>query len=68
VIGGVQDNGAALRQVLMRIPKEIYDDDQRSKARAIDEKEASLKSGQVAGAGKGEMYMPDDTRIRHGGA
>jgi hypothetical protein len=52
----------------MRIPKEIYDDDQRSKARAIDEKEASLKSGQVAGAGKGEMYMPDDTRIRHGGA
>lgn len=47
---GTQKTGAALRAVLMRIPKEIYQDDQLAKQRAIDETEVSLKSGAVPGA------------------
>lgn len=57
-IAGVQANGAPLRSVLCRKLKTYYEDDQREKSRAIDEKEASLKSGAVPGAGGAGMYVP----------
>ncbi len=53
---GTQTDGKALKQILMRIPKEIYTHDQRAKERAIDGVEAGLKSGAVSGASQGEMY------------
>lgn len=58
---GTQVNGAAMRAVLMEIPDEIYQDDQRAKFRAIDETEAGIRSGKVAGA------SPDDQAKIYGG-
>lgn len=55
---GIGDDGKPMKSVLMRIPKEIYDDDQRAKARAIDATEASLKSGAVPSAGGENTYIP----------
>lgn len=52
-LAGTKKTGEAMRSVLMRIPKEIQIDDNRVKARAIDAREASLKSGAVPGAGEG---------------
>lgn len=45
-----------MRTVLMRIPKEIYDEDQRAKIRATDESEASLRGGAVPAASGEQMY------------
>jgi hypothetical protein len=50
VYAGTMKDGSALKQVLMRIPREIYHEDQASKKRAIDETEAGIASGKVAGA------------------
>lgn len=47
---GTQVNGAAMRAVLMEIPIEIYQEDQRAKHRAIDETEKGIVSGKVSGA------------------
>jgi hypothetical protein len=58
---GTQTNGAAMRAVLMEIPDEIYQDDQRAKHRAIDETEAGIAAGKVAGA------SPDDQAKIYGG-
>ena len=55
---GTGTNGAPMRAVLLRKLKTYHDDDQAAKAKAIDEKEASLKSGAVPGAGQGETYVP----------
>ena len=46
---GTQKSGEALKQVLMWIPKEIYDEDQRAKQRRINETEGSIGK-KVAGA------------------
>ena len=61
---GTTTAGAAMRGVLLRKKRKFYEDDQREKQRAIDEKEASLKSGTVPGAGNGEMYVPDGSGIQ----
>lgn len=47
---GTTKDGAAMKQLLMRIPLEIYEEDRRAKARAINETEAGIASGKVAGA------------------
>lgn len=63
---GVATNGSPLRGVLLRKLKTYYNDDKAAKAQAIDDKEASLKSGAVPGAGQGEMYVPRSDGIRIG--
>jgi hypothetical protein len=58
---GTQTNGAAMRAVLMEIPDEIYQEDQRAKFRGINETEAGIAAGKVAGA------SPDDQSKIYGG-
>jgi hypothetical protein len=58
---GTNVDGSALKTVLMRIPEEIYHEDQASKQRAIDETEAGIARGNVAGA------SPDDQSKIYGG-
>jgi hypothetical protein len=57
ILRQLQDNGAPLRTVLMRIPREIYEGDQRVKARAIDQKEAGLSAGNIPEAGADAKYF-----------
>lgn len=63
VHAGTTEQGHAQRAVLCRKLKTYYNDDQAQKQRAIDEREASLKSGAVPGAGKGEVYSPSASSI-----
>jgi hypothetical protein len=58
---GTNADGSALKTVLMRIPEEIYQEDQASKQRAINETEAGIARGNVAGA------SPDDQSKIYGG-
>jgi hypothetical protein len=58
---GTNLDGSALKTILMWIPEEIYHEDQASKQRAIDETEAGIARGNVAGA------SPDDQSKIYGG-
>lgn len=58
VVVGERKDGSALRGVLLRKLKAYYDDDQREKSRAIDDKEAGMLTGAVSGARAGETYIP----------
>ncbi len=61
VYAGKTENGAAMKSVLMRIPKEIYDEDQAAKKRRIDETEVGIARGKVAEA------SPEDQAAFYGG-
>jgi hypothetical protein len=47
---GTKENGGALKAVLMRIPKEIADEDRLAKRNRIDERMTSIQRGRVAEA------------------
>jgi hypothetical protein len=63
---GTQTNGAPMRAVLMEIPEEIYQEDQRAKHRAIDETEAGIISGKVSGADQSDQAAFDAHPVKGG--
>jgi len=54
IIGGVAPEGGGLKQYLMEIPQELYEQDQQAKQAAIDETEAAMKRGEVDGKAPGQ--------------
>lgn len=71
-LGGIGPKGAE-RMVLVRKPKAYHDNDARKKSDAIDDVEASMRTGRVPGAGVEAGYTPSadgrtpSTRIGRGG-
>lgn len=63
IAAGSDRHGKPLRQVLLRKPKEYHDEDQRAKARAIDETEQAMVGGNIPGAASSEIQ--NDFRIGH---
>lgn len=59
VRAGTQDNGNAVRSILVRKPKAFANDDKAAKQRRIDETEASLKQGNSPGGNSDGQYVPD---------
>jgi hypothetical protein len=56
---GMGEHGRPVRAILVRKPKDFYEDDKRAAQRRIDEKEAGLRSGNAsAGMSQGESYVP----------
>ncbi len=47
---GTQQDGSAMKAVLMEIPIEIYEEDQLAKRRRIDERVGAIAAGKVAEA------------------
>jgi hypothetical protein len=66
VVVGTDNGGAPIRSVLLRKRKEYYNDDAAAKTRAIDEKEAGLKTGAVPGASAGEFYSSSGITVENG--
>jgi hypothetical protein len=54
------DDGSEVRGVLMRIPKELYDEDQASKNEEMDKVDKQIQRGkfQAGGALEGSTYKP----------
>jgi hypothetical protein len=63
---GTQTNGAAMRAVLMEIPMEIYQEDQRAKIRAIAETEAGIMAGKVVDASADDQAAFDAHPVKGG--
>lgn len=56
---GTGEHGRPVRAVLLRKPKNWYDDDERAKQRRIDETELGLKAGAAPGAATDDKtYVP----------
>lgn len=66
VVVGTDKGGAPIRSILLRKRKDYYSDDAAEKYRAIDEKEAGLKSGAVPGASAGEFYQTSGITVDTG--
>lgn len=62
---GVGEYGRPVRGVLLRKPKDWYDEDKAAKARRIDETDAAVRAGRPAGApNDGNTYQ--DITLSHG--
>lgn len=58
VQAGMGQQGTPVRAVLLRKKREWYTDDKRQEQSRIDDTEASLRAGQVPGAGGDQTYTP----------
>ena len=66
-IVGTKEDGSALRAHLMRIPRELYEEDQAAKQAPIDEMEDQLFNGGMQenpNLGRGDSYVPSEGRKR----
>jgi len=55
---GVNDDGTPIRGYLMRIPKEIYDEDQMIKQKAVDKVDEQIKAGKFQQGANDNRYIP----------
>jgi len=64
---GSRKGGGTKKAYLMEIDRDLYEADQREKARAIDETERTIKRGEIAGRKFGTDGQYDtDIKIEHG--
>jgi hypothetical protein len=60
---GTNDDGSAIKGVLMRIPKELYDEDQKLKMREIDNVDKAIKGGTIEQQASDKRYIPQGIKI-----
>jgi hypothetical protein len=61
---GSNDTGKPIIARLMRIPQELYDEDQAEKQREIDEKEQAVNDGSFGTTPGDKRYVPDGAANR----
>lgn len=59
-IVGTQEGGAGMRAYLMRIPRELYDQDQRAKQAQVDEVDKAIRRGDAHKSGDDKRYIPKE--------
>ena len=57
---GVNEDGSAIKGVLMRIPKELYDEDQKLKQKEIDKVNEQINRGSFQEKPEDLRYVPKD--------
>ena len=57
-IVGTNDNGTPITGYLMRIPKEIYDEDQAAKQKAVDRVDEQIRAGSFQQGAGDHRYIP----------
>ena len=57
-IVGTQENGAGMRAYLMRIPRDLYTQDQRAKQSQVDEIDKAIRRGDAHKSGDDKRYVP----------
>jgi len=60
---GTNENGSEIKGVLMRIPNEFYDEDQKLKQKAVDEIDRKIKGGTLEQAANDKRYSRDGIKI-----
>ena len=55
---GVNDDGTPVRGYLMRIPKEIYDEDQMVKQKTVDKVDEQIRAGKFQQGANDNRYIP----------
>lgn len=57
-IVGTNDNGTAITGYLMRIPQEIFDEDQKAKQKEVDRIDEQIKAGSLQQSAGDRRYIP----------
>jgi hypothetical protein len=57
-IVGTNDNGTPIRGFLMRIPKEIFDEDQAAKQKEVDKVDEQIRKGSFQQGAGDNRYIP----------
>lgn len=57
-IVGTNDNGTPIRGFLMRIPKVLYDEDQKAKQKIVDRIDEQIKAGSLQQGAGDNRYIP----------
>jgi len=55
---GTNDDGTAIKGVLMRIPKELYEEDQKAKQKEVDRVDQEIRRGQFQEKAGDKRYIP----------
>ncbi len=55
---GTNDNGTPIRGFLMRIPKEIYEEDQKAKQKEVDKVDEQIRTGSFQQGAGDNRYIP----------
>lgn len=57
---GTNEGGTEIKGVLMRIPKELYEEDQKSKQKEVDKVDAEIHRGRFQEKPEDKRYIPKD--------
>jgi len=60
---GTNDDGTAIKGILMRIPIEYYNEDQKLKMKELDKVDRAIKTGKFNEKGGDNRYIPDGIKI-----
>lgn len=60
---GTNDDGSPIKGRLMRIPKEMYEEDQRAKQREIDRVDEAILKGKLEERAGDNRYIPQGIKI-----
>ena len=60
---GVNDDGSPIKGVLLRIPKEWYEEDQKTKQKVVDKVDEAIKTGKLESQPGDNRYIPQGIRI-----
>lgn len=60
---GSNENGSAIKGILMRIPKELFDQDQKAKQKAVDRVDEAIKGGTLEQGKNDRRYSRDGIHI-----
>lgn len=60
---GTNDDGSPIMGVLMRIPKELYEEDQKEKQKEIDKVDQAIRAGRFKEQPGDKRYIPDGIKI-----
>ena len=60
---GTNDDGSPIKGILMKIPKEIYEEDQKVKRKEIDRVDEAIQGGKIEQQPGENRYVPDGIKV-----
>ena len=60
---GTNDDGSIIKGVLMRIPKDWYDEDQKEKRKEVDRVDEAIRKGKLEAQQGDNRYIPQGIKI-----
>lgn len=60
---GTNDDGSPIKGILMRIPKELYDEDQKLKLKEVDRVDQAIRGGTIEKKQDDIRYIPQGIKI-----